>query len=144
MRSCSYEQLRGRCPRARLQRPLWVTEASPGTSARQSLTVNDSGGGGGGLGPLGGLGPPGSLGPLGGLGPPGPLGPPRPLGPRASHFTRLPYRGIPQGMWKWGRPPRLPGLAGLKEHFHSGYPYPARGPALPLGSQANPGVHRHP
>ena len=38
-----------------------------------------------------------------------------------------------------GRPPRLPGLAGPKEHFHSGYPYPARGPALPLGSQATPG-----
>ena len=55
--------------------------------------------------------------------------------------------GYPQGCGDGagpGRPPRLPGLAGLKEHFHSGYPYPARGPALPLGSQANPGVHRHP
>ena len=46
-----------------------------------------------------------------------------------------------------------PGLAGLlgsptlpdpRSIFHSGYPYPARGPALPLGSQATPGVHRHP
>ena len=54
-------------------------------------------------------------------------------------FHSAAIHGDTPWMWKWGRPPRLPGLAGPKEHFHSGYPYPARGPALPLGSQATPG-----
>ena len=119
---------------------MGVTEASPGTSARQPLTVNDSAPSGvlalSGVSALPGLSGVSALLGLSAL--------PGLSAPRASHFTRLPYTGIPPGIWKWGRPPRLPGLAGLKEHFHSGYPYPARGPALPLGSQANPGVHRHP
>ena len=54
------------------------------------------------------------------------------------HFTRLPYMGIPPWKWKWGRPPRLPGYAGPKEHFSSGYFSPVRGPAF------SPGIHRHP
>ena len=95
-----------------------------------------------GLGPLGGLGPPGGLGPLGGLGPPGPLGPTGPV-------ISLGYRtwGYPHGSRNGvgpGRPPRLPGQAGPKEHFTSGYFSPVRGPAFSLGSQATPGIHRHP
>ena len=37
-----------------------------------------------------------------------------------------------------------PGYAGLQELFSSGYFSPVRGPAFSLGSQATPGIHRHP
>ena len=75
-------------------------------------------------------------------GPPGPLGPP---GPVISLSCRT--WGYPHGSGNGagpGRPPRLPGPAGPKEHFPSGYFSPARGPAFSLGSQATPGIHRHP
>ena len=41
-------------------------------------------------------------------------------------------------MWKWGRPPRLPGPAGPKEHFPSGYPYPTLPGAQPSLSGVRP------
>ena len=106
--------------------------SQPGDAARQPLTVNDSALSGvsalPGLSALSGVSALRGLLALRGLSAPS----------RASHFTRLPYMGIPPWMWKWGGLALAPRPCRTQGAFPFRVSLPCPGPSPPSRESGHP------